>query len=97
MDFEWSSGDTLFFVGRKDGGVCDEHFKNFEIGKGYEISTITYVSYDLDDITGYSSYCVLFENSMYGCQVDYVNDYFVTQEEWRSSQIEKTISNDIKK
>jgi hypothetical protein len=80
-------GDVLVFIGRKDGGKLCKHFKNFQIGKRYEISHITQTWYEMDESNRMEGYCVLFKNSKYGCYEDQISDYFVYQFEWRDSLI----------
>jgi len=82
-------GDLLIFVGNKN--LQNNHYDNFEIGKSYKISKLQNIAYDLDDITGYNSECVLFENHTHGCLLNSVEKYFISIEDYRNKKINKII------
>jgi len=82
-------GDLLIFVGNKN--LQNNHYDNFEIGKSYKISRLENIKYDLDDITGYNSECVLFENHTHGCLLNSVEKYFISIEDYRNNIINKII------
>lgn len=88
-------GDVLVFAGRKDGRNLEEHFKNFTVGKRYEISNITSVVYDIDEVTRMEGKCVLFKGETYGCHEENLDIYFVHQSEWRESLISKILPKQI--
>jgi hypothetical protein len=87
-------GDLLIFIGNKN--LQNKHYDNFEIGKSYKISKLEKIRYDLDDISGYNSECVLFENHTHGCFVTNLEKYFVTIEEYRNQKIDKIIDDTCK-
>jgi hypothetical protein len=83
-------GDILVFIGNKN--LQSKHYdENFEIGKSYKISRIEKIEYDIDDIIGYSSECVLFEKHTHGCHSNSIKNYFLSIEDYRNSKIEKII------
>jgi len=69
-------GDEFVFIGKE---VEDSHFKNFEYGKHYVISSIS----DLPDGDSYGNYCcIMFSNCNYGCIDYYFDRYFVTSKDF---------------
>ena len=83
-------GDLLIFIGNKN--LQNKHYDdNFEIGKSYKISNISYIGYDIDEITGYYNKCVLFENHTHGCLITSIKDYFLTMEEYRNVKIKNIL------
>lgn len=82
-------GDVLIFIGNKN--LKNNHYDNFEIGKSYKISRLEKISYNLDELTGYSNDCVLFENHTHGCLITNIKDYFITIEEYRNKKINQII------
>ena len=90
-------GDVLVFAGHREGREPDHHFKNFKIGKRYEISDITSVYYDLDEVTRVGGNCVLFKGETYGCHVENIEIYFVHQDEWREGLLSKILPSSIVK
>jgi hypothetical protein len=84
-------GDLLIFIGNKN--LQNKHYDdNFEIGKSYKISNMSYIGYDIDEVTGYYNKCVLFENHTHGCLITSIKDYFLTMEEYRNNKIDKIIN-----
>jgi len=81
-------GDQLVFVG---GESENRHYDNFEVGKSYRINKLGTIGYDLDDVSGYSSECVIFENHSHGCLLSSVESYFVLLEDYRNLKIENII------
>lgn len=88
-------GEVLVFVGRKDGGQMDDHFRNFKVGERYEISDITTTYYDIDEYTRMGGRCVLFKDFNYGCHEENLDIYFVRQDEWRESLLSKILPKQI--
>lgn len=82
-------GDVLVFIGNKN--LQNLHYDNFEIGKSYKISRLENLGYDIDEVTGYNSECVLFENHTHGCLISSVKDYFLSIEDYRNNKINKII------
>jgi hypothetical protein len=83
-------GDLLIFIGNKN--LQNNHYNdNFEIWKSYKISRLENIAYDIDEVSGYNSECVLFENHKYGCLITSLKNYFVTIEEYREIKINKII------
>lgn len=82
-------GDLLIFIGNKN--LQNNHYDNFEIGKSYKISRLENIAYDIDEVSGYNSECVLFENHTHGCLVKSIKEYFLTIEEYREIKINKII------
>ncbi len=82
-------GEVLVFIGNKT--LQNSHYDNFEIGKSYKISRLENILYDIDEVTGYNSDCVLFENHSHGCLISSLKDYFVTIEDYRNNKIDKII------
>jgi len=82
-------GDLLIFIGNKN--LQNNHYDNFEIGKSYKISRLENISYNIDEVSGYNSECVLFENHTHGCLTTSLKDYFVTIEEYRNNKIDDII------
>lgn len=82
-------GDVLVFIGNKN--LQNIHYDNFEIGKSYKISRLENLGYDIDEVTGYNSECVLFENHTHGCLISSVKDYFLSIEDYRNNKINKII------
>lgn len=82
-------GDQLVFVGNKEKE--NPHYDSFEIGKSYRISRLEKIGYDLDEVSGYSSDCVLFENHSHGCLLASVGIYFVRMEDYRDLKIDTII------
>ena len=87
-------GDLLIFIGNKN--LQNKHYDNFEVGKSYKISKLKKIRYDLDDISGYNSECVLFENHTHGCLLSSLEDYFLTIEDYRNNKIDKIIDDTCK-
>jgi hypothetical protein len=87
-------GDLLIFIGNKN--LQNKHYDNFEVGKSYKISKLEKIRYDLDDISGYNSECVLFENHTHGCLLSSLEDYFLTIEDYRNNKIDKIIDDTCK-
>jgi hypothetical protein len=84
-------GDVLVFIGNKY--LQNKHYDdNFEIGKSYRISRLEKIAYDIDEVTGYNSDCILFENHSHGCLLSSIKDYFVTIEDYRNNKIDKIIN-----
>lgn len=83
-------GDVLAFIGNDK--VKNKHYDNFEIGKSYKILNIVDVGYDLDDVFGYNSKAILFENHMYGCLFDNVKDFFIKIDDYRNCKINQIIN-----
>lgn len=90
-------GDVLVFAGHREGRELDHHFKNFKIGKRYEISDITSVVYDIDEVTRMEGSCVLFKGETYGCHEENIEIYFVHQDEWREGLLSKILPSSIVK
>ena len=83
-------GDVLVFIGNKY--LQNKHYDdNFEIGKSYRISRLEKIAYDIDEVVGYNSDCVLFENHTHGCLITSIKDYFLTIEDYRNNKIDKII------
>lgn len=82
-------GDVLVFIGNKN--LQNIHYDNFEIGKSYKISRLENLGYDIDEVTGYNSECVLFENHTHGCLISSIKDYFLSIEDYRNNKINKII------
>ena len=82
-------GDLLIFIGNKN--LQNKHYDNFEVGKSYKISKLEKIRYDLDDISGYNSECVLFDNHTHGCLINSLKSYFLTVEDYRNQKISKII------
>ena len=82
-------GDLLVFVGNE--GLENSHYDSFQIGKQYEVSRVERIGYDLDEVSGYSSDCVLFKDHSHGCLLSSVKSYFVRLEDYRDTKIEKII------
>lgn len=82
-------GDVLVFIGNKN--LQNLHYDNFEIGKSYKISRLENLGYDIDEVTGYNSECVLFENHTHGCLISSIKDYFLSIEDYRNNKINKII------
>lgn len=83
-------GDVLVFIGNKY--LQNKHYDdNFEIGKSYRISRLEKIAYDIDEVTGYNSECVLFDNHTHGCLITSIKDYFLTVEDYRNQKISKII------
>ena len=87
-------GDLLIFIGNKN--LQNNHYDNFEIGKSYKISRIEKIAYDIDEVVGYNSDCVLFENHTHGCLITSLKDYFATIEDYRNNKIDKIIDDTCK-
>jgi hypothetical protein len=88
-------GDLLIFIGNKN--LQNNHYNdNFEIGKSYQISRLENIAYDIDEVSGYNSECVLFENHKYGCLISNLKDYFVTIEDYRNNKIDEIIDDTCK-
>ena len=82
-------GDLLIFIGNKN--LQNNHYDNFEIGKSYKILRLENIAYNIDEVSGYNSECVLFENHTHGCLITSLKDYFVTIEDYRNNKIDKII------
>lgn len=91
------AGDVLVFVGNKKGQPLDEHFRNFTIGKRYEVSSVMLVQYDIDEVTSVGGNCIIFKGETYGCNVESVDEYFVRQEEWRDGLLSKILPKSLMK
>lgn len=90
-------GDVLVFAGHREGREPDHHFKNFKIGKRYEVSGFTDVYYEIDEITSMGGKCVLFKGESYGCIEENLETYFVHQDEWREGLLSKILPSSIVK
>lgn len=88
-------GDVLVFAGHREGRALDSHFKNFKIGKRYEVSGFTDVYYEIDDVTRMGGSCVLFKGESHGCREENLDTYFVRLSEWRESLISKILPKQI--
>jgi hypothetical protein len=88
------AGHVLIFIGNKH--LQSKHYENFEIGKSYKILRVENIGYDLDEVTGYSNDCVLFEDHSHGCLLSSLKDYFVTIEDYRNNKIDKIIDGTCK-
>ena len=76
-------GDTYVFIGKD---VEDEHFKNFEYGKSYTISSISF----LPDSDVWGSYkALLFHDTLHGCLDIHFDKYFINKQELRDITITK--------
>jgi len=86
-------GQVLVFKGaqKPEDSRMEAHFKNFKVGKRYEVSGIIHVGYDMDDMHAYSSMAVIFRDETFGCHLDIVWEYFVPQSEWREGLLSKII------
>ena len=83
-------GDVLVFVGNER--LRNKHYDdNFELGKRYKISRLEKIGYDIDEVSGYNSDCVLFENHPYGCLISSLMDYFMHIDEYRDKKINTII------
>lgn len=83
-------GDVLVFIGNEL--LQNKHYDdNFEIGKSYKVSNISYIGYDIDEVTGHHNKCVLFENHTHGCLITTIKDYFLSIEDYRNQKINKII------
>jgi hypothetical protein len=83
-------GDVLVFIGNRH--IQNSHYDdNFEIGKSYMISKLENIAYDIDEVTGYNSKCVIFENHSHGCLIASIKDYFLSIEDYRNNKIDKII------
>jgi len=89
MDIE--VGDVLVFAGHRDGEELDFHFKNFKVGKRYEVSGFTDVYYEIDEVTSLGGKCVLFKGESYGCREENLDTYFVRQQDWREGLLSKLL------
>jgi hypothetical protein len=87
-------GDVLVFVG--NAHLQNKHYENFEVGKSYRISKLEKIVYDIDEVNGYNSDCVLFENHSHGCLLSSLGDYFLTIEDYRNNKIDKIIDDTCK-
>ena len=83
-------GDVLVFIG--NNRIQNRHYDdNFEIGKSYRVSKLENIAYDIDEVTGYNSKCVIFENHSHGCLIASIKDYFLSIEDYRNQKINKII------
>lgn len=89
MDIE--VGEVLVFAGHRDGKELDYHFKNFKVGKRYEVSGFTDVYYEIDEVTSVGGKCVLFKGESYGCREENLDTYFVRQQDWREGLLSKLL------
>ena len=46
---------------------------------------------NIDEVTGYNSECVLFDNHTHGCLINSLKSYFLTVEDYRNQKISKII------
>ena len=89
MDIE--VGEVLVFAGHREGKEMEHHFKNFKIGKRYEVSGFTDVYYEIDEVTSLGGKCVLFKGESYGCREENLDTYFVRQQDWREGILSKIL------
>lgn len=77
-------GDILVFIGNNTGV---SHYDNFTVGKKYEISNISPITYGIDDLYHEHSTAILFLNYNYGTYVQEVDKYFVHLDDYRNKKI----------
>jgi hypothetical protein len=76
-------GDILIFKGESN---------RFKTGKKYEISQISIIDYEIDDIDhNYGNQVLYFKCTDFGCFAKYADDNFETLEEYRNNKLREIL------